>query len=374
MNIREVKRVGRKLRWTTKEAGDALEEFLKIDSPLEKDKLMSICMDAKNPKDRSKDTIEYFINQNANIDKNPDEAVDLICDLLISRDPCFDMIALFNIYDYISINKKIRKSSNKNVNDKKKNKEVIFKIPDSKTRWKLDFLTLRKSFTNWDVQPLYRDRDFETFIVPSIPVYEIKPIVDISIKPEDLKYKFLDMYIKYLEDTDQLRYISSEKTSYVDNLQPLIRRVVERVGYLAFNIEIFRININYLCRLSSFTECKANLDKLDKVIIADAKTKISQTKRKYWLWYVFIEKLMLSGLGVCKACEKTVEIINDYTESGMSRNYYYRRDEANEKGLTLDKIINENFLHYELEELLVKAGILEGGSLINFDLNRKADS
>ncbi len=357
----EIKKVASRLRWKPEEVKYALDEFFASDTLLEKKGLINICTQSRNPDERLKRSTEHFVNNYEG------DLVDLICDLLMKHDPCFQMISLFNIYDYYTGKGEIDVPA---YEGRKGGKicHVKFKRSESRFSWRLNFTPWQKSFIHWGTSPEYKESDYSSILFSSVEEHLLSTFDDIAHNPEKLQYKFLDIYIKYLEDTQQLVRLFPEPTSYVDELLPLVIRIVKRVGYLAFNVEAFRRQINYFCRLSGFKECRENLEKLNYAIIPTAKTKISQTERKYLLWWAFVEKLMESGNGVRPSCKKAVSILGESTPSGISRNYYNMKEKAKKKRLSLEKIIKDNYLEAELKELLNKAGITEGDSLFEYVL------
>jgi len=359
MKSAEIGKVAKKLGWKRKELVLALEEFLEADSPLKKDGLISICAQSSNPDERLKNSIEYFVNH------YKDGAVELISDLLRNFDPCFQLIALFNIYDFYTGKEETEISLNKGGRSETV-EIVLFERPNSKVSWELQFTKPHKSFIHWWTTPSYIEADHDSFLFQAIEEHLVTTFEDIAHIPEKLKYKFLNIYIKYLEYEGELDKLFSEPTSYIDNLQPLFRQVVKRVGYLAFNIEAFRRQINYFCRLPNFKECRISLEKLNETITPTAKTKISMTKRKYWLWYVFIEKLQENTYGVLRSFRKAVEILGESTEKAIARRYFEMKKEAKKKGLSADNIIEKHNLDLELKKLLIAADVIEEESLFEF--------
>jgi len=354
----DIKKISKKLRWKPKEVEYAIDEFLKSDTLLNRDKLLDICVQTQNPEDRLRESIKHFVS---NYKGNP---VELICNLLRYNDPCFRTISLFNIYDFYTGQEKISVPMGRG-KKAEKIQEVRFK---REFNYRLSFTSLHKSFINWDVQELIQE-DEDDYILDKILEDEAKTLINIAHIPEKLRYKFLGVYLQYLDMTNELNQLFPEPTSYLNSLQPLLRGVVKEVGYLAFNLEPFRREVNYLSLRSNFKECRINLQSLNEAMFPTPKTKKEHTERRNWLWCAFMDKLGQMGKGQRPAARIARKVLGESTESAMTRNLSDMKKEARKRQLSLETIVKDYNLELELRELLEKANVVDVESLIDFDLD-----
>jgi len=355
MNEKEIKKTARKLKWRTKDAKVALDEYFNTESRLDKYALFRVSLHARNPDERlnliTKEIIKHYNG----------DVVDLVCNLLMTNDPCFNMLALFNIYYMYSGSERINIP---NSEDSREDKIDIVKFnkKHSSVSWRLNFTRNYKSFIYWDSSASYKEMEYYSnpkFLLNSIEEHIVTTQNDISHDPEKLKHKFLDLYIQYLQNSNQLSTLFTESTTVFDDLKPLMRQVLKRVGYLAFNLEVFRKQINFFCKLPDLKESREFLEDITEILSPSAKTKISHTRRKYWLWYVLINKLQEGGYGVRASFRKAVETLGESTEKGISKRYYDRQKIARKEELSIEKIISDKYLGLELNELLIKAGVIK---------------
>lgn len=350
-----INRVATKLRWTAKEVRKAIDEIDECESHLKIETLIDICARSTNPDERLRNSVEYFIN---NSQEHP---VDLISNLLLNDDPCFNIIALFNIYDSIISDKK-RELSNGN-NEVRIIHSIKFNRPGTTYMWMLSYATWDKSFIQWEVHAQYTEGECENFLFGTLEDHYITTLEDISFDPDKLKLKFIDIYITYLSDGNQLAHLFPEPSSVIDEFQPLLRAVIRKAGFLAFGIEVFNRQVYHLSKTPQFKECRENIDKLYKAFAITPEMKVKFTERKYWLWYLLVEKLIENGYGVRAAFRKAVEALGESTAGGVNKQYYVMKKRALENNLRNTDIINIHGLKIPLEKLLIKAGIMQEESI-----------
>lgn len=349
-----VRALAKKLQWRVNELRLALDEFRSSESSLIKDDLINVCVEAQNPDIRFRNATIYFINH---IEEDGDSIAELISDLLLKDDPCFRAIAIFNLYDfYLRDNRKEGKIH-----------FVEYKRPASSYGWTIGFPKPNPSFIHWMASPSYVESDYERFPFKLIRDDQMETLEDIAFHPERLKYKFIDMYLEYLRGMNRLNWLFPEPATIIDDLQPLFRRVIERAGFLAFNVEVFRQQVNYFSRFPDFRGCNLNLKEIIKALLPQPVASKMKTQRKYWLWFVFIEILQRSGVGVRPSFRQASKVLLESAKS-LQRRYYAMKETIESEEISLDKVIKKHNLGMELKELLIKAGLIEEESLFGLDL------
>ena len=97
----------------------------------------------------------------------------------------------------------------------------------------------------------------------------MKILYDITLDrcdPVKLKYKFLNIIVNAYGGLG-LNQVIYPKLGHYLLLQPLIRQVAERVGYLAFNIEEFRDAVSCLYIAPHTREYRENITKLTQITV-----------------------------------------------------------------------------------------------------------
>ncbi|MCH7535983.1 MAG: hypothetical protein IH948_09655 [Bacteroidetes bacterium] len=235
----EITKLAEKLIWKDKETRLAIRELKKAGSRVDCKKLLKICIDTNIPDERLFNLTEY-IHQSLE-----EDTVDIICDFLASPDPCFNVLTLFNFADI--------KSSDE--------LRSLFYRYDKKSN---EYIELKKTFL--------RD-DLHLDLFPGYFKYKTLR-GDWRIDTYRLCYESLDMFIN-MKGLD----------NKVD-IELLLLDVVERVGFVAFEIEAFR----NLAALYSYFPIGNNKAETIASIISYPSSKIKVTQRKYWLIYVLVEK------------------------------------------------------------------------------------
>ena len=345
MKTKQKKHAAKKLGWTNIEFEVALQEFMDTGSVLVKDDLIEVCLSADNAQDRILKCVEYYLK--SYIDRNKgekeDKFLDLISDLLLNEDPCFSVIALFNISDCFRSNKS------------------VFKVPKHKDRMKIAYDEDRKSFINWKVDTIIRKH--RKIHRPVSRYLELLYDFDLDIyHPMRLKYKLLDIMLRAYEGIWPERIMFPKLAHYL-HVQSNIRQVAERAGFMLFNIPEFRDAISILYTAPNSKEFRENISKLNQALIPTLQKKKLQTEERNWFSFVLVEKIIeTKGIRTYNACGYAKQILGEKRSTLRTRYYKYRK-EAKKQKLSLAEIIEMHDFKTELEEKLREGKHIEEESL-----------
>ncbi len=297
----EITKLAEKLRWKEKEARLAIRELEKAESCVDCKKLLKICIYTNIPEERLFNITEY-IHQS-----HEEDTVDIICDFLVSPDPCFNVLTLFNFADI--------KSSEE--------LQSLFRNYDKKSN---KYIELKKTFLRDDLH------------LSDYPGYfKYKTLRgDWRIDTYRLCYESLDMFIN-------MRRLDKE----VD-IELLLLDVVEKVGFVAFEIEAFR----NLAALYSYSPTEYKKAETIASVISYPQSRIEVTQRKYWLMYVLVEKSK-EKFGVRGSYREVAKMLST-TPGTIGTRYTERSKIANRQSLDVDKIIENNYLQKAVKDYLKK--------------------
>ncbi|MDA2920783.1 hypothetical protein MYX76_15055 [Desulfobacterota bacterium AH_259_B03_O07] len=245
MRKKQIKEIAIKLEWEIEEVLEAVNNLLKGESIIKDwNKFFKLCVDTKNPEERWERVRKSIYNQIPN-----NGLVESICKCLYFPDPCFTVCALFNMSDM----KKGSSVMNCNLayaiwrNHKERKSFEIVVHCDRDTYWPhlffepaLDSVTLCNHFFTWVI------------------------------------------------------------CDKVKNRQSILRDIVTRTGFLAFNINAFRVIASDFI----FYPQKTSLAKQLARDFSQYLNNSSRKEREYWGYYVLCEKLREYGYKPMKSFEE----------------------------------------------------------------------
>lgn len=318
MKKNEIRKIANKFGWKMREAGFAVKELCESHSIVDCEELLRIVMNTQDPFERwvrAQNFLNKYFILDEHLDK--DKLVELICDLLDRGDPCFEVLTLFNAFDSIL--------SRLNEDPKK-----IIRFPGDK-----------KSFLDWrwtlNPRAVFRDRDK-------------LPQVESLFFPNEVTWKFLD------------RLLHQRKIfgMYISNLGSLLIEVIARVGFLAFNIQIFR---EYVTFYSGDPTKREELLELVNALNDPFLDRTKNTERKYWLFFLLVEKLKRE-YGVRGAFREVGNRLNVspglvhgqyYVKKKAAKKQFLKKKERSALEFDLDAITNKFHLERYLENYLTSA-------------------
>lgn len=271
---RDIKAIARNFSWQISETEMAIKELREAKSIINSDEFLKACLENYHPDVRFEAITSFLIET---LQNNP---VDVICELL-SIDPCFYALALFNLY-----------SSNLDID--------------------ADFDD-RKSFLTWKYP--FDDPDF--FAEMQEKKRKEKVIFLEDILPHHLTYRFLDEYVDHY-----IRGLNYDK-------EKLIIGVLKIKNIQAVNIEYFRWA---LCNPHYFN--KDLFNKLVSILTSPFVRREEATGNRYWFFYAVVERLKQLGYSPMKSIKKSAELLTE-AASSIQRRYYDKKKEAREEKLDL---------------------------------------
>lgn len=289
MRRNQIIKIANKLGWEAQETETAVIKLLKEKSIVKDWKtFFRICVQSENPEKRGTRVREYL--HSLPIKK---DLVETICDWLYNPDPCFHLPALFNMAD-------TRKESRKS------------------------------RFWHGELQRA------KTFILkPSLPLLAGALSPDPLCDPAGLCDQFLTSFIMKPDRNGNI-YI-----------RPLLFAVIARVGFMAFNLTIFRHQASWYS-----LDPKKNIfaKELAGTLNETYKNNSKNTERKHWLYFALVEKLK-EKYEFRVALGKAEKILHVPLETIEAR-YGERRRIARSKGLSINDIIREWYLTQPLNQYL----------------------
>lgn len=304
MTKQEISKLSEKLIWKENETRLAIRELKKSGSRVDCNKLLKICIDTHLPEERLFKITELIYMS------YEEDTIDIICDFLVSPDPCFNVLALYNFADI--------KSSDE--------LRSLFYRYDKKSN---EYIELKKTFL--------RD-DLHLDLFPGYFKYKTLR-GDWRIDKYRLCYESLDMFVN-------MKRLDNE----VD-IELLLLDVVERVGFVAFEIEAFR----NLAALYSYFPIENKKAETIASVISYPSSKIKVTHRKYWLIYVLVDKLK-SKLGTRRSYREVARVLST-TAGTIGTRYMERSKIAKRENLSVDEIIKNNYLKKAVNDNIKRIGI-----------------
>jgi len=303
----EINKIAKKFGWDYIQAENAVNEIIDYSSIIDCEEFIRVCINAKDY-DLRINNADFFL-----INSIKGDLVDIICNLM-SIDLSFYVLALYNIYDFLQTNDyEIR--------------GFPASYETSPLFYHSRFLILLKFDSKSD---MYVPEDNEVCI------------------PSQLTYNFLDGLIR-----DRLKLYSSE-TIYSDNTFQVLKDVLARVGFRAFNIRLFLqivTEVSYWTRYQP--EIKERLKELYEAIPNPNKSRIEITKNRNWFLYVLVEKYREQEYKLFEAFQK-VGMDFSQTEESIKTRYFERKKEAKIKKLNLEDVIKKYSLYRPLKDFLTK--------------------
>jgi len=302
----EINKIAKKFGWDYIQAEDAVNDIIDYSSIIDCEEFIRVCIKAKDYDLRINNTNFFLIN---NI---KGDLVDIICNLM-SIDLSFYVLALYNIYDFL-----------------RSNRYEIRGFPAS-----------------YETSPLFYHSRFLILLKFDSKSDMYVPEDNEGCIPSQLTYNFLDGLIR-----DRLKLYSSESV-YSDNTFQVLKDVLARVGFRAFNIQLFLQIVTDVSYYPHLPEIKERLKELYEAIPTPTKTRVENKKIRDWFIYVLVEKYKEKGY----TQEKSFEIVGKefYQErNSIHQRYYERKREASARNLLLKDVINENQLYIPLKDFLAK--------------------
>jgi hypothetical protein len=339
----QIKEIAIKLGWGFKETEIAVKELRDSTSIKDCDEFLKICLAAVEPQERWKKVREFLL-----VNLVGDDLAKTICDLL-RIDPCFYALALFNIRD---LQGTVRLRGNLRTTFSGEKSFIHWGVSDidfleNPTTKSLSSLKGREQVLSASDVMKYIDL-FEGY---GVPIW--KQLEKAIYKPDELTYEFLNALLDYKVMASA--YLEEE----ILDLKKLLIHVVERAGFLAFNIRRFRSLVSSLYyNPNTPQEDKGLLSELAALLYNPIFNRDIITQRGHWLIYFLVETLRQKGYGTNESFRKVAKHLHN-KPSSIERRYFEKKMEAKEKEFTLDKIINQFWLHKAAEENLL--GLLEKG-------------
>lgn len=339
----ELNKIAAKFGWEYKEIKNAVKELIESPTIIDCEGFLRECAGADHPIKRY-NLVEEFLFQTLNGDP-----VKVFCDL-IYMDPCFQAMALFNFYELIP--RQVYDPQLDSLTD-----EPSFKNNKSFIQWYTDVPYV-------GINPIYETIEDEAYgekrdILDSEKFFELY-LYKNYLSAELLTYKFLDKFVIEIQKRDVYKnkpkikgglIVPNPKTTQIINvLEDMLVELFEKVGFLAFNIKIFRMLASstfhdpYLS-IDLFKELK---DSLNDPLLSQYRI----TDRRYWLIYVLVEKL--KGTYGLRGSFRHIGKSLYQAPGSVQRRYFDKKKEAKIKKLSLKDIIREHHLYIQLNEVLKK--------------------
>ncbi len=311
----EIKKLGSKLGWKVAEVEFAVKVLGESRSIIDYREFLRICIEAKNPRERV-EKVEQFLVKTVKGD-----LADAICKLLYI-DPCFKALAFFNAYD------------------------LTHGLKRDISRFNIYFTEDKRSFLSWDYELILKipkgkkpSKNRATPSTPSKPktyiLFEV-PIKYMSF--EDLTYKALDLLIR------------SRHHGTVQDMAELMLKVVSKVGFLAFNISMFRNLVTVYCYNPFYPEQgKETLKKL-KDLFSPSLNRKEMIQKDYWFIYAAVTKLTKRGVGLRQSFRDLGKLLTKTAGTIQSR-YFEKKKEAIRRNLSLNDVVDEYGLYVALDDL-----------------------
>ncbi len=225
----QIEQIANNLGWTVQETEVAINELHDFTSINACDDFLRICLQAVKPYERWKKVREFLL-----VNLGGDDLAKTICDLL-RIDPCFYALALFNIRELqgrVRIRGALR---------------ITFSGEKSFIHWSVSAIDFLENDTAKSLSSLKRRKEVSSasevkkyinlFGGHEPPIW--KQLENMIYKPDELTYAFLDFLLDY-------KIMVSTHLEEEIFVKKLLIDVVERVGFLAFNIARFRSFVSSL--------------------------------------------------------------------------------------------------------------------------------
>ncbi len=282
-----------KFNWSANEASNAVIEFLEKPSFANSEEILRICIDAKTPDERKGTIYESLVNAQCN------DLAEHVCNQIVRPDPCFDILATFNISELNS-----------------------------------PFITLKKRPNKGPYEASFYLRN----ITPGHIL--VNPSLGSNLV-YSLCYEYLDKLLKI-------------KFRQGLNSESLLTDIVSRVGFRAFEITCLKDMAVFYSAVPVLNDKATRLARA----IASAIDKKEITQMGYWLYYVVIERNR-EQYGLRGAFRELAKVTSQKT-STIHTTYFDRKKIAKKEGLTLDDIIHKCSLQkpiLEIEQTLQKMSV-----------------
>jgi len=320
MTRREIKKISQKLGLKIAESKFVVKKLTKSKLITGYEDFLRICVNSKNPSDRWQSFIEFMFKSFEG------DIVNTTSTLLRQSEPCFEVLALFNINDiWRAKGKKFIDTLNKEERvSYKRLLDYPIRLPkDPKVKWELS-----------DDPSPYSKKLCHKFI-------------DLIIRNYINKYRNR-LIMQSLRDGENIHVFPAFPPDIFD----ILTGVLDEVGVLAFNIEIFN-DLLSLLYFHPFQAGKEKLEKITKALTDPFQSRTEITKIRYWLIYALIEKLKARRYGVRESFKKASELIKE-PHTSIHRRYYDRKKVVKKEKLSLNDIIIKYHLNNMLNNLLTR--------------------
>ena len=201
LNKKEIKSIANKFQWSAKEAEAATKEFLDTPSITNSEEILKICVKHDNSEDRKNNLFKNLY------DTTYDSLLELVCKQILNPDPCFDVVVAFNAAELGHAS------------------ELYELCGERSFLFRLGYGRLPKP--------------------PFIELYEtdyFDPMSDVY----SLCYDFLDIIVNM-------------KSKYEGfDVESFLLEVVSRVGFMAFEIDVFKTKVGYFRASRSCVQKQSN--------------------------------------------------------------------------------------------------------------------
>lgn len=311
--------------WDMSQSRKAFSEFVEVPSTLNREQKINFlysCLEWDDPKIKTESLIDYFIDE---FDKDLDSK----CASLLHADPCFAVLAKFNLFEFGKNGNLFEETPNAFVDafdEIQTNTRSLFRIP----------------FTEYiDTTELIYETYCQGNYLGGYYVY-----------PEDLCYKFIDKLIfKRFQITDSETGKLLEISKEIHQFYP---KLLQKAGLLALKLPYF----------SSLPYGNNDSKKIFRdVLIENTPLLIDSLKNvqhrragvRNWLNYVLIIKLTSYLGSQNKAIKKVIKYKGLESELNARRaRFFENKKYAKKYNLSVEDILNEYNLHSKVKSDLDK--------------------
>lgn len=329
--------ISKKISWTLKDTKKAIKEFRNLESILNQDDFLKLCLNSENDNERIENTVQLLV-------KNSDNNVVNDIDAILNNDPFLYVLWTFKICDMVQLDYiDVEFWSD---NEKKYQSGCFLKFPQH-------IRIFNSQLEDMFYDSIIQESEYYTIQYPNI--YQLK---------KSIINRFISSKINFLATKQSGTKFNDAK----DNLF-IIRQNVEYELFLAlikkykFGIFEYEPIVRYIRKLS-VSEFLPDNDKKLRIIrsilsnryetfnIDTERHKI--TDNRYWFFYCLIEKIKEKGKTnkTQPACKIVAKLFNQEFTSIRTR-YYEKKDSID--NFDLDNCILEKGFSEQINEYLEKA-------------------
>ena len=307
----EVKDLASFMGWDTKSTKKAIEYFREFDFPVDHDDFLRVCIKSSNKEQRSLNLFKLIYRE---LPGNKTETLAKI----IEDEHIIGIYIFFNTVDSI--------------------KETGVEVDLADNKKQLYF------YTQFE---LYDDlKDMDGNIVYDFMQHRSDGLLDyIREKSETV----LEELFIYTVKNHQGRTYGVTINSFQKATEDIIVDLVQYCGFKIFKIPHVRFYVN---ESDGFFQYPDFLSRISRSINDPFLNRKEITKRRYWLIYCLVEKLMQElNFGTLKSFRKVSELL-DSPPTTIQTRYYNMRKIYREKNLRLDQIVREHALGKTINKYL----------------------